>query len=445
MNTRTAAITLAFATLNITAVAVQTGGSPTPFDPDRLFVANGDDATVTEFDHFGNPVHTVSGVSDLPANISGLLMPEDIDFGPGGLLFVADGGTDRVLAFDADGDLIETIGPVAGLDHPTGMAFGREGELFVASSEADQVVVFDRNGSVTGTIGDSSTLDDPWGVALGPGGRLYVSSRGANKVVAFDPGGTKLFDFGAGSGLVDPHGIIWRAGRLFVASHGTDEVLMMDNHGNVLNTIGGAASSLRGPVDLVFGNDGMLYVSSSLTDEVVVFDVQGNEMGVIGSSSSLRGPTGLDFSPFVFHASLQATLERTGQKRVKIKQAALLTLRPGSDRVTVRMVPPLGPLVSIYGSDTWVLYGRSFAESPVGKEMIWAGEEISELSSHDGLLSMRLELKGSVPKDVAKSGVPTIGGSFTLKKAQGVFQRSGPDQMVLGKIKSGKLINPKKK
>jgi hypothetical protein len=445
MNTRTAAITLAFAALNIAAVAVQSGGTPTPFDPNNLFVASGDDTTVTEFDHFGNPVHSVSGVSDLPANISGLLMPEDIDFGPGGLLFVADGGSDTIKAFDADGDLIDTLGPVAGLDHPTGMAFGREGDLFVASSEADQVVVFDRNGTATGTIGGPSTLDDPWGVALGPGGRLYVSSRGANQIVAFDPGGTKLFDFGASSGMVDPHGVLWRAGRIFVASYGTDEVLMMDNHGNVLNTIGGAASSLRGPVDMVFGADGLLYVSSNLTDEVVVFDVNGNEMGVIGSSASLRGPTGLDFSPFVFHASLEGTLEREGKKRVKVKQAALLTLRPGSDRVTVRMVPPLGPLVSIYGSDTWVLYGRATATSPVAKEQIWAGEEVSELSSHDGLLSMRLELKGSIPKDVAKSGIPAIGGSFTVKKAQGVFQRSAPGQMVSGKIKSGKLINPKKK
>jgi hypothetical protein len=444
MNTRTAAITLAFAALNIAAIAVQTGGTPAPFDPNHLFVANGADATVTEFDAHGDPVGPISGLSGLPANISGLLMPEDIDFGPGGLLFVADGGSDRVLGFDADGVLIETLGPVAGLDHPTGLAFGRMGKLYVASSGADQLVVFDGNGTLAGTVGAGSTLVDPWGVTFGPNGHTYVSSRGTNSVVVFDPGGSEVAEIGASAGIVDPHGLVFRGGRLFVTSFGTDEVVVLNALGDVLNRFG-SGGSLSGPVDLEFGADGMLYVASSLNDLVVIFNVNGNEVGTIGSSTSLRGPTGLDFAPFVFHATLQGSLERTGKKRVKIKQKALLSMRPGSDRVSVRMVAPLGPLFSVYGADTWVLHGRTNAESELAKERIWAGEEIDALSAHEGLLSMHMELQGKVPKDVLKSGSPAIGGYFELKKAQGVFQRSAPDQLVTGKIKSGKLINPKKK
>lgn len=444
MNTRTAAITLAFAALNIAAIAVETGSAPAPFDPNHLFVANGADTTVTEFDELGNAIGTVSGLSGLPGNISGLLLPEDVEFGPSGLLFVADGGTDRVLAFDANGDLIDTLGPVAGLDHPTGMTFGREGELYVASSGADQIVVFSAEGALVGTIGAGSSLDDPWGVAFAPDGHMYVSSRGTDSVLVFDPGGTQVFEIGAGSALSDPHGLVFRGGRLFVASFGTDEVFWFDTHGNLQNIIG-TGSSLSGPVDLEFGADGMLYVSSSLNDLVVIFDLDGNEVGTFGSGNSLRGPTGLDFAPFVFHATLQGTLQRSGEKKTKIKQPALLSVRPGSDRVSMRMVAPLGPLFSLYGADTWVLHGHTASLSPVAKELVWAGEEIGELSSHAGLLSMRLEIKGGVPKDVAKSGVAAIGGTFTVKKAQGVFQRSAPDQMVTGTIKSGKLINPKKK
>ena len=102
--------------------------------------------------------------------------PIGIDFGPGGIMAVADAGNNRVQVFHPNGTLAFGIGSHGRdhgrFDHPLGIAFGPGGIIAVADHFNNRVQVFHPNGTFAFGIGSHGggpgQFDGPDGVDFGP-------------------------------------------------------------------------------------------------------------------------------------------------------------------------------------------------------------------------------------------------------------------------------------
>ncbi len=433
MNTRTAVLTLAFAALNIAALATSGPGSgPKPFVPGRLMVVTASGGAVVQAGALPAPL------TGLPELVTGLDSPQDLAFAPDGSLCVSIAGSNRVLAFDGAGALRDSIGVGTGLSAPAGLAFGPGGRLYVASSGTDDVFEFDRDGDLLGQIGTGSGLVSPQGVALGPDGRLHVASAGTDSVFVFDLSGAVFSEIGAGGSLQSPHGLCFSGdGHLFVSSAGNDRVVEFDQHGVEVGTIG-VGSALSGPAGITFGPDGFLYVASGDGSGVLAFSLDGNPQGGhVGPTA----PRGLAFVPATFEASLKAELQQPGAKLAKLKSAARVSVDLGTQTVMVRLLTGGDPLAGLFGTDTWVLHGFASGESQAAKTFAWAGQE-RPAAAASGFTSMRLELKDTAGAGDGPSGGAVGSTLFTVRKFEGDFERAGPAAVASGSLKSGKPIVP---
>ncbi len=124
--------------------------------------------------------HPVSHEMEVLA--TGLHELYDVAIGPGGAVFVADGGEGRVLEI-AGGSLKEKA---RGLARPTGIAVASNGACFVSESDKGRVVQVD-GGTATAV---NEGLKDPQGLAI-DGDNLYVVDAGAHELIAYSLKGKK--------------------------------------------------------------------------------------------------------------------------------------------------------------------------------------------------------------------------------------------------------------
>jgi DNA-binding beta-propeller fold protein YncE len=429
MNTRTAVATLAFAVLNLTAIALQDEDDPVPFVAGELIVVSAGSDALSAFD--------AEGVA-LPQPLTGLTAPEDLLFAPDGTLFIADGGSDLVLIVHAGGGLLDTVGAGSGLSSPTGLALGPDGALYVGSSGTDSVLVYDRAGTLVQEVGEFDGLSQPWGLAFGPDGRLYVASTGTNTVLAFDPSGTLVGELDGGGALNVPLGLCFDgAGNLWVASSGNNLVVAMHMDGAVVATFDGGGA-LDMPTGLAFGPDGLLYVSCTGSDRVVALDGTDTVVKILGEDGGMTVPRGLAFAPHLFNATLKGVLQIPGLEPQKFTAKAMLASTPGRPEIGVRLLDPEGALAAAWDSDTWMLRGFLSQESAIAKVRSFGGEQVGGGAAHAGLVTLQLDLKGKLdkPDDITQ---PL---RFLLKSAGGSFQRSGPEGIATGKLKTGSAIKP---
>ena len=433
MNIRTAVVTLAFAVFGGTLLAVPGPAAPTlpPFPTGMLLVAAPGDNTVWALDSNPDPL------TGLPNSITGLQGPEDLAFSTEGMLLVADGGGDRVVVFDGDGNQRGTIGEASGLLHPTGLALGAGGHLFVASAGTDRVFEFNSVGMSVGDFGAGTGLADPWGVAVAPDGRILVASGGTDSVFVFDPSGALIGEVGGNGSLETPRGLCFASdGHLFVSSQGNDRVVEFDGNGTQVGTITDAA--LDGPVGLCFGPDGNLYVASGTNDSVLAFSRAGALQGTL---SGFNGVAGVTFTPAVFDATVKYSLHQPGGTPQKGKTSARVCVHLATQTVSVVLGPDAGPLAMAFGGNTWTLHGFSASESPAAKVLNWDGYQVPGQPA-DGLASLQLTVKDTVGANDGDTTAAFGASVFNAKKFEGDFQRAGAPGVANGTIKSGKLLQP---
>ncbi len=430
MNTRTAVATVALACLNLTAIALQKEADPELFPSGELLIASAGSGAVAAYDEGGGT---------LPQPVTGLMLPQDLAFAPDGTLFVSDSGSDLVLVTDASGAVLNTFGSGTPLADPCGLAFGPDGALYVASAGTDSVLVFDREGVLSGQIGAFDGLQQPWGLAFGPDGRLCVASRGDDRIAVFDPSGAFVDEYDAEGALSEPLGLCFDGdGTLWASSSGNDLVFALDSAGSVVHSFDGDGL-LQQPAGLCFGPDGLLYVNSSGNDRVIAFDADGAVVRVLGADGSALAPRGLAFTPFLFKASIKGRLTRPDQKSEKFSAKAVVSYAPGRPQLSVRLLEPDGPLAQSWQSDTWILNGLLATSGTDGKTAVLGALQVGAAAAQEGTTAVQLKLRGKL---VSQPDAPTLPARFLLKSGSGDFQRSGPQGIATGTLKTGSLIKP---
>jgi hypothetical protein len=235
-----------------------------------------------------NEVHRYDYVTgDYLGPLDTIVNPQGIVHGPGGEIFVAAEGSDRVLRYDPDtlalidefvaDDPATPEDETGGLNGPTGLAFGEDGNLYVASFDNDRILRYDgQTGAFLDVFVDpgSGGLDGPdAGIVFGPDGALYVPSYWNDSVKRYDAGtGAYLDDYVPAllGGLRNPRTLAFRSdGTLFVSSEGSNQILRYAWGGAFLDEFAGH----RDPTGFFLSPyDGDVYATSVDRDYVRRYD-----------------------------------------------------------------------------------------------------------------------------------------------------------------------------
>lgn len=152
----------------------------------------GDDSYTTDADQ----VLTASGqdvVGRRGVNPGRLRFPEGIEAGPGGEMFIADTGSNRIQICDRklNCDVIGGPGSAPGqFAEPAGLALDAAGRIVVADTGNDRIQICERSGSCDGygtSGGNPGQFSDPTDVAVAHDGSIIVADSGNGRIQICDP------------------------------------------------------------------------------------------------------------------------------------------------------------------------------------------------------------------------------------------------------------------
>jgi len=416
---------VAFLIVALAFAPIAAAGNPGPdtpkaFTPNHLFVTSYGTDEVLEFDPDGNLV----GSLDAGGGLSG---PEGLAFGPNGDLFVACSVSSRVVQIDPSGAVIHNF-THADLTGAMGITFGPDGRLVVTSLGPRKIVEFELTGAHLRTIDISALGGAPHQLCIGPDGHYLVNAYSSNVLRELDPSGTSLRELGAGI-LAGPTGVCFGpAGILAVASLLADEVRFFTPAGASLTTFSDAG--LDNPRQMIGGPDFTYWVASDGTNRAVSF-LGNSKRREIGAGSGLSGPGGVAFAPFRFKAKVKGTTSG-GSGLTKISQKAIVSIAPGSNTLMVEFRDPaVGIGYSfLFNTDYFVGHGMEGTTAADQEARLFVGAEVRSpaLSNGDGHLALRV--KGRVDAN----------DFFRVKKAAGDLSRSDGYTILKAKIKTSKLL-----
>ena len=262
------------------------------------------DAIVTEGDS------DIQFIDDFVAVNNGVIdSPEEILFGPDGLLYVASMGSGEILRFDPqNGAFVDVFVPGDGeLYRPFGMAFTSSGNLLVSSRPNNHILEYD--GATGDFVGEfvtagSGGLERPNKFRYGPDGNLYVASRPTDEIYRYNGSTGSFIDVFVSSGSGGLSGPV-------TLDFGPDDDLFVSGEfGHIKRYDGSTGQYLEDfvfegtgglirPLDMEFRPDGFLYVTSSLTHNVLQFDgTNGDFVGefIPAGLGGMNNPSSFEFA-----------------------------------------------------------------------------------------------------------------------------------------------------
>lgn len=208
----------------------------------------------------------------------------DVAFAPDGSFFVAECGNSRVEKFDAQRNLVLSIG-TRGRDNgqflcPTGVVVGADGDIFVADNGRNDIQRFAPDGTFLGNLG---TFAYPVDLTLDGSGNLVFGEINAGRVRVIAPDGTSVLSVGTPGST--PGQLLWpnqiavdEAGNFYVSDGRASYVSVFAPTGAFLGTVGSEGSGDgqfdQGITAVGYGGNGSLYVTDLGDDGSGTFRVQ---------------------------------------------------------------------------------------------------------------------------------------------------------------------------
>jgi sugar lactone lactonase YvrE len=197
---------------------------------------------------------------------TGLAAESGIAFDSQGDLYVANGGNNTITEYNSGGGLIATISS-GQLNNPNGLAFDQYGDLFVGNSGNGEVLEFTPSGlaSSTPTV-YASGLGSPNGLAFDSAGNLYVADYADSVIWQVPASGGSPSEFispGDYSTINHPHGIAFdSAGNIYVANSDSsvNDIEVFSPTGSAEGVFATSSEGLDTPDGLAFDSSGDLYV-----------------------------------------------------------------------------------------------------------------------------------------------------------------------------------------
>jgi phospholipase C len=249
--------------------------------------------------------------------------PYGIAIGPGGDIWVADTGHDRIVEFTPSGRLMTSFG--GGLDQPEGIAASAVGRLWVADTGHDRVVEFSPAGQVLAAFGSAGSrpgqLDQPVALAVSASGDMWVADQGNSRVEEFSASGRYLGSIPvptpAGVAL-DASGDIWVSSPSYAAGNTVREFSAAGQPLQLLDTTQAGFGDLGDTGGIAIGPAGLVFVAQPDYGWVSVFSPDGSfytEFGLRSdpaqSSEDLEFPQGVAVT-----ASGQVWVADSGNNRI---------------------------------------------------------------------------------------------------------------------------------
>jgi len=231
--------------------------------------------------------------------------PYGVAAGPGGAIWAADTGHDRIVEFSQAGRLIISLG--GGLDQPEGIATDAAGHVWVADTGHDRVVEFSPAGHVLAAFGSAGRgdgqLDQPVALALSPSGDVWVADQGNGRVEEFSASGRYLVSIKVPTPAgvaVDAEGDIWVSSPSYAPGNAVDEFSPAGRSLQSFGTTQAGYGDLGDPGGIAIGPAGRVYVAQPDYGWVSVFGRNGlfyTEFGLRSdpaqASQDLEFPQGL--------------------------------------------------------------------------------------------------------------------------------------------------------
>lgn len=260
---------------------------------------------------------------------SGFSDPFGVAVAKDGTIYVADAGeSNRIRKISPDGNVTtfaggnegfaDGVGPAASFNTPSAIALGPGGDLFVADTGNNRIRKITPDGRVSTVAGDGTAgyvdgsaakaqFNGPIGVAVSEGGDIYVADTYNDVIRMITTEGQVTTIAGAGApGYADgeqksarfdtPCGIVILDKTLIVADTGNDLLRRVSAEGNVTTL---PNQDLSGPIGLAVSHDNYLYVTELDRSRVVQVAPDGTARVVADGSDAGRfnQPTGIAIGP----------------------------------------------------------------------------------------------------------------------------------------------------
>ncbi len=254
-----------------------------------------------------------------------LKKPFAVKYDRKGRLLVTDSALGALFRFDRETRRMDVFGTTGALHLklPLGLAVAPDGRIFVADAGQQRVIVFDADGNITGAFGHSGELVNPAGVAIAPDQkRLFVADSKAHQIVVYDlAGGAVIKRFGKrgeGEGEFSfPTSLAFsREGELCVIDQINARVQLFSAEGEFLDTFGSAGKGFGNfvrPKDIALDDDGLIYVTDGAFSNVQIFSKDLTLLTFIGSGGREPGQFQIA-SGVATHGNQFAVVDQIGRR-----------------------------------------------------------------------------------------------------------------------------------
>eukprot|EP00731_Ephydatia_muelleri_P034024 Em0045g9a len=240
-------------------------------DNGDIYVGSGDHC-IYVFDQTGQLKNTIGSSGSGDGQFSS---PHGISI-KGDVLYVADGGSDRVQKLTSSGKFLQKLvqqGSGQGqFNFPVAVIIDSNNKLIVSDYSNHRIQIFNENGgwllTIDGTGSGNHSFQYPWGLALDPQGNIHVAAEGSNTIKVFSKEGVYVRMYGDPNG---PRGLaIDGEGYSLVSEWGGHCLSIYDPEGNKIHTVG----NLKYPHGTALDpRDGSVFIANTGANTVLKYCV----------------------------------------------------------------------------------------------------------------------------------------------------------------------------